>query len=107
LQSELSANHRHPFLRNFVEGIGNRVRLGKKETEPALRVLAKATALVPCPFARLGKPEFVGLLPVGADVVNHDWLIAELLRREASLLIHKTTARSPPAPSSAVKRADR
>ena len=57
--------------------------------------LAKATALIPHQLATLGSPDFKGPLPVGADVVGHDWLIAEILRREAALLILKDARRPP------------
>jgi serine/threonine protein kinase/tetratricopeptide (TPR) repeat protein len=49
--------------------------------------LTEGTALVPYDLATLGSPDFQGTLPVSAAVVTADWLIAEILRREAALLI--------------------
>jgi len=67
-------------------------RLNRKAEAKA--TLDEATRLIPYDLATLGTPAFKGSLPVSADVVGHDWLMPEILRREAALLIHKTAARS-------------
>jgi serine/threonine protein kinase/tetratricopeptide (TPR) repeat protein len=58
-----------------------------RRPDQARASLAEATALIPVELATLGSPEFQGTLPVSADAVGADWLIAEILRREAALLI--------------------
>jgi WD40 repeat protein len=59
----------------------------------ASRSLAEATALIPHELATLGSTGFRGALPVSAGIIGHDWLIAELLRREAGVLIRKDIRR--------------
>jgi tetratricopeptide (TPR) repeat protein len=68
-----------------------------KQADQARQSLAEATALIPHALATLGSPAFQGSLPVSADILGHDWLIAEILRREAALLIHKDASRPPDA----------
>ncbi len=57
------------------------------------RSLAEATALIPFQLETLGSKAHQGTLPVSSSVVGLDWLIAEVLRREASLLIYKDARR--------------
>jgi WD40 repeat protein len=64
------------------------------QADRARQALAEATALIPHDLATLGSPEFHGSLPVDGGIVGHDWLIAEILRREAARLIHKDAGRS-------------
>jgi serine/threonine protein kinase/tetratricopeptide (TPR) repeat protein len=68
-----------------------------RQAESARQLLTEATALIPYDLATLGSPEFQGTLPVSPDAVGSDWLIAEVLRREAALLIHGNTRRPPDA----------
>ncbi len=68
------------------------------EEDQAREALAEATAIIPYDLATLGSPEFHGSLPVGEAMVHLDWLIAEILRREAALLIHKDASRPPSMP---------
>jgi tetratricopeptide (TPR) repeat protein len=72
-------------------------RFQLKKTDQARTPLAEATALIPSALATLGSPDFQGTLPVSGDAVGHDWLIAEILRREAALLIRKDASRPPDA----------
>jgi tetratricopeptide (TPR) repeat protein len=65
------------------------------ETEPSRQSLSEAAALIPAPLATLGQKDFEGPLPVSPRVVNADWLIAEVLRREAAAL-----SKRPPEPRS-------
>jgi tetratricopeptide (TPR) repeat protein len=65
-----------------------------RQADQARKSLAEGTALVPYDLATLGSPDFQGALPVGPDVVGADWLIAEIIRREAALLILKDARRS-------------
>jgi serine/threonine protein kinase/tetratricopeptide (TPR) repeat protein len=58
-----------------------------QQPEQARKSLTEGTALVPYDLATLGSPEYQGALPASADVVGADWQIAEILRREAALLI--------------------
>jgi tetratricopeptide (TPR) repeat protein len=60
-------------------------RLGR--TEEAIRLLSEAHKLVPSELQNLGTPEYAGSLPVSSSVVSGDWLITEILRREAASLI--------------------
>ncbi len=62
-------------------------RLGK--TEPARQTLAAAEAVIPGELRTLGTDAYNGPLPVPAVVVSHDWLIPEILRREAAALIRE------------------
>jgi hypothetical protein len=55
-----------------------------KQADLARQSLAEATALIPPELATLGSGAFKGSEPVSPDVVHHDWLIAEILRREAA-----------------------
>ena len=65
---------------------------GKREL--AENLLAEATDLIPLELATLGKKEHIYALPAIADVAHHDWQIPEILRREASTLIHNNTNRT-------------
>ena len=49
----------------------------------AKRYYNAASALIPRELRTLGSPAYQGPLPVDANVVDRDWLIAEILRREA------------------------
>lgn len=60
-------------------------RLG--QVEQAHRTLSEASALIPAALATLGSDAYRGPLPVPAEIISHDWLIPEILRREASALI--------------------
>lgn len=64
-----------------------------KQPNPAREALAEGTALVPYDLATLGSPEFHGSLPVSLGTVGSDWLMAEIIRREAALLIRKDASR--------------
>jgi tetratricopeptide (TPR) repeat protein len=57
--------------------------------EQALISLAEVEALVPLELRTLGAADFTGRLPVPADIVGHDWLVPEILRREAANLINR------------------
>src|SRR5262249_6313899 len=59
-------------------------QLQSQQADQARRSLAEATALIPAELATLGSKDFKGPVPVSAAVVHHDWLIAEILRREAA-----------------------
>jgi serine/threonine protein kinase/Tfp pilus assembly protein PilF len=67
------------------------------ESDEAKKSLAEATELIPDELATLGSADFQGAVPVASEVVMPDWLIAEVLRREAALLIHKDARRTPGA----------
>jgi WD40 repeat protein len=60
-------------------------RLGS--TDEARQKLALATALIPAELRTLGTDAYRGSLPVAEQTISHDWLIPEILRREASALI--------------------
>lgn len=60
--------------------------LGKKEE--AAKSLAAAQALIPIELRTLGTDAYTGSLPVPQDVINPDWLFAEILRREAHAKIN-------------------
>jgi serine/threonine-protein kinase len=64
-----------------------------KQPDQARKTLAEATVLIPDVLATLGSPEFQGTLPVSEDALGPDWHFAEILRREAALLIHKNSRR--------------
>jgi hypothetical protein len=53
----------------------------------ARQTLAKAGALIPAELRTLGTEAYRGPLPVAEQTANHDWLIPEILRREASALV--------------------
>ena len=57
------------------------------QPDEARKSLAGATALIPAELATLGSGEFQGRLPLGYNFIQHDYLIAEIFRREASRLI--------------------
>ena len=46
-----------------------------------------AVALIPKELKVLGTSEYKGPLPVDQRIVDHDWLMAEVLRREAEKLL--------------------
>lgn len=60
-------------------------KLGRHEQ--ALKSLDEAEALIPVVLRTLGAADYTGPLPVPAASVYHDWLVAEILRREAAGLI--------------------
>ncbi|MCL4206748.1 MAG: protein kinase [Pirellulaceae bacterium] len=60
-------------------------RLG--QTDQARRTLAEVTESIPVPLRTLGTDQYDGVLPVPDSVIAHDWLIPEILRREAERLI--------------------
>jgi hypothetical protein len=63
-------------------------KLGRHEQ--AVKSLAEAEALIPVELRTLGAADYAGPLPVPAASINHDWLVAEILRREAEALINST-----------------
>jgi tetratricopeptide (TPR) repeat protein len=65
-------------------------RLG--ETGQARKTLAQATAVIPDELRTLGASSYAGPIPVPAEKVSHDWLIPEILRREAAALINGSQA---------------
>jgi serine/threonine protein kinase/tetratricopeptide (TPR) repeat protein len=64
-----------------------------QQADQARKSLADATALIPPELATLGSGDYQGPMPVAAKIVGNDWLIAEVLRREAALLILKDARR--------------
>jgi hypothetical protein len=60
-------------------------QLGRKDA--ALRSLNEAEQLIPLQLRTLGTEDYPGTLPAPLGVADHDWLVAEILRREASHLI--------------------
>jgi serine/threonine protein kinase/tetratricopeptide (TPR) repeat protein len=65
-----------------------------KRADEAHLTYIDATVAIPFELATLGTPEYQGALPVSASVVGHDWLMAEILRREAAALLFKDEART-------------
>ena len=61
--------------------------------DEAVQSLALAEALIPEELDLLGTSAFAGALPVAESIVYRDWLVDEVLRREAALLIHKEKRR--------------
>jgi tetratricopeptide (TPR) repeat protein len=59
----------------------------RKHTEEATRYYDAAAALIPRELRTLGSSEYKGPLPVDARINDRDWFIAEILRREAELLL--------------------
>jgi len=57
------------------------------QAEQARQTLAQASALIPTELATLGSDAHRGPLPVAVETISHDWLIPEILRREANVLI--------------------
>ncbi|MCY2995622.1 MAG: protein kinase [Planctomycetota bacterium] len=57
-------------------------------TEQARRTLAQVETYIPIELRTLGTPDYQGPLPVLAATAHYDWLIAEILRREAAALIN-------------------
>jgi len=53
----------------------------------AHRSFAVAAPLIPEELQTLGSRDLTGKVPVGSNVINHDWLVAEILRREAEELL--------------------
>ena len=72
----------------------------------AVTSLARAEALIPSQLSQLGTSSFVGSVPVAEAVVYRDDLINEVLRREAALLIHKSTDRTTPSLTPTQQRDD-
>jgi tetratricopeptide (TPR) repeat protein len=55
-----------------------------QQTEAALQSLQQAESLIPVALRTLGTEKHTGPTAVDAYTVSHDWLVAELLRREAA-----------------------
>ena len=64
-----------------------------KDVEKSQKSLPDATARIPVDLATLGQKDFEKPLPVSISVIHPDWLITEILRREATLLIHQSERR--------------
>jgi tetratricopeptide (TPR) repeat protein len=60
--------------------------------DQARQSLAQAEALMPVELQTLGADTYAGPLPVAMELIHHDWLAAEILRREAASLIGATQA---------------
>lgn len=60
-------------------------RLGR--SDEARQTLARASDLIPAELRTLGSDDYRGPLPVALETISHDWLIPEILRREASALL--------------------
>lgn len=43
--------------------------------------------MIPAELRGLGTESYRGPLPVAAEAISHDWLIPEILRREANVLL--------------------
>ena len=65
-----------------------------QKPDAALAILSEATDLVPAELETLGVEKPPRASGVAPNIVFHDWLIAEILRREAALLIRKSAARA-------------
>lgn len=61
----------------------------------ARRSLQQAEAIVPEVLRTVGTSQHSDSAVVGSEVLIHDWLIAEILRREAAHLIHPADESSP------------
>ncbi len=61
------------------------------QPDEALRLLTEASALIPLPFRLLGIHNYpTGKFFLSPANVTHDWMIAEILRREAEVLLFPT-----------------
>jgi hypothetical protein len=60
------------------------------QTEEAEKTLQQGESLIPNELRTLGTDGYSGLLPVPTAKVVPDWLIPEILRREAETLIRTT-----------------
>jgi WD40 repeat protein/serine/threonine protein kinase/tetratricopeptide (TPR) repeat protein len=60
-------------------------KLGRHEQ--AVQSLAQAEKLIPAALRSLGTASYAGQLPVPERTIAPDWLVAEILRREAEVLI--------------------
>jgi len=58
-----------------------------RRPDEARRAFLEAATLVPGELRTLGPGDPTGQRPVGSSVVHHDWLVAEILRREAEGLL--------------------
>jgi tetratricopeptide (TPR) repeat protein len=58
------------------------------ESEKARATLTQAESNIPVKLRTLGTGDYHGLLPVSSSIVHHDWLIPEILRREAESLLN-------------------
>lgn len=65
-------------------------RLGK--VDEARLTLTLAQSVIPAELRSLGSQDYDGPLPIPAGLVSHDWLIAEILRREAAKMILENEA---------------
>ena len=75
-------------LRLVVRAVAEQ-HLGR--TEKARETLAQAESLMPAELRTLGTDDYTGPLPVQRSTVEHDWLIPEILRREAQSLLTATS----------------
>ncbi len=55
--------------------------------EQAVQSLTQAEALIPAGLRTLGTADYNGPFPASAEVIQHDWLVPEILRRQAATLI--------------------
>jgi tetratricopeptide (TPR) repeat protein len=69
------------------------------QVDDARKSLADATRLIPTELRTLGSSDYQGSLPVSVLSIHHDWLVAEILRREASAVI----SGAPDPPTSSIK----
>ncbi|HQU43172.1 MAG TPA: WD40 repeat domain-containing protein, partial [Pirellulales bacterium] len=81
----VDASQQHPRALALVIRAMAEQQLGR--TEQARQTLAQAGALIPGELRTLGTDAYHGPLPVAAETISHDWLIPEILRREAAALI--------------------
>ena len=58
------------------------------QADQSRKTLAQVETLIPIELRTVGTPEYIGPLPVPRANAHHDWLIAEVLRREAAALIN-------------------
>jgi tetratricopeptide (TPR) repeat protein len=64
--------------------------------DQAVKSLAAAAAMIPAELRTLGTRDYNGPLVVPAATINHDWLVTEILRREADALIHGNARKQSP-----------
>ena len=80
-----------PSLKNVVGSLALVVRAMSEEKlgqhEAALMTLKEVETMIPAELRTLGTPEYRGRMPVPFDTVSSDWLIPEVLRREAEKLL--------------------
>jgi hypothetical protein len=86
--SKMPSMAREPGALGFVVRAMSEEKLGRHDQ--AVKSLAEAEALIPVELRTLGAANYAGPLPVPAASIAHDWLVAEILRREAEALIKST-----------------